>query len=474
MYTATLFRLNGKSVVSLKAKVPILGNTSDTTWVQMAYEGTFAGHAQGPFAFDKKTFSEIINKFKRTTQPIVITYGHPQGDAAPAAGFIIDLEMRQGKSGLELYGLCEFTKKAAMSIRDGEFKFCSVVVDFNSLDRVSGKAIGTEMYQLGLTNNPFMEGMAPIALSKVTQKELSMAKKSDKVVEPVVDPSVDPAVDSNLKEPIAPVECVKCAKTPCACKMAVGDVVEPAIDESETPAETDQEVKSPEMECVEVCDILSKATGLDIPTLAVAIKNNLDQVSAVINKTATAASALEALEATPAPSLSPVALPILPMSNTPETLELSIYKSRASELSVELVTLRNQVVELSAYKTAQTALETKARHEASFSRLLSDGKITAAQKELFLSAVNTNEDMAIKLFDGMPSIKPPTEHRVTGLSASPVKAPQGSPVIQDKLDETDPSVKTLRLSARGQGLTGIHADAWIRKALAIKATHSGN
>jgi phage I-like protein len=460
MATASLINLNGKSFISLAAKAPILGKDSDKTWVQMAYEGTFAGHVSGPFSFNKKSFGEILTKFNSVEQPVPITYGHPSGDGAPAAGFIIELETRSGKKGLELWGLCQFTKKAAASIREGEYKFSSVVVDFASIDRVSGKSIGTELYQLGLTNNPFLEGMAAISLSKINQRNLNM--KSDKVVEVPVDPNAEPVLE---------VEgvCPNCSKTECACKpLAVGDApiaeaTEEVTDETESPEEVAQEVVDPMMECKEICDMLSSATGLDIPTLSSAVKNNLDSVSAAINKTATASKALADAAA------APVAPAPLPMS-----VELSAYKNRSTELQTEVDALRATVVELSAYKTAQTALETKARHEASFSRLLSDGKITAAQKELFLSAVNTNEEMAIKLFDGMPSNKPPTEHRVTGLSASPVKAPQGSPVIQDKLDETDPSVKTLRLSARGQGLTGIHADAWIRKALAIKATHSGN
>lgn len=176
------------SRVALRAPVRA-GQLDDkrTSWVEFAYEGQWQGHASGPFVFDRDVFARILENFARQTNPITLTYEHPSaydlGQPVPAAGRIHQLEVREGDDGAELWGLVEFTPRAAEMIRAGEYLYTSVVVDFASIDRSTGDEVGPELCQVGLVNDPFLDGQTPIRLSRAatvraaSKRRLSMDPK---------------------------------------------------------------------------------------------------------------------------------------------------------------------------------------------------------------------------------------------------------------------------------------------------------
>ena len=156
----------GSGRVALHAKLPLVSEDSDRTWVHIATIGEWKGHHAGSFSFDVGTFKSFKRLFEAQTNSIPLTYEHPErgdGQPVPAAGWIHELEIR----GPDLFALVEFTKTSGDMVRAGEYRFCSGVFDFESTDRKSGEAAGPELLEVGLTNNPFLDGLDAIQLSRV-------------------------------------------------------------------------------------------------------------------------------------------------------------------------------------------------------------------------------------------------------------------------------------------------------------------
>lgn len=152
------------TAIRLRARLPLVADGAPRTWMDLAYVGEWKGHQAGDFKFTNEVFANIVARFEEQKNPIPITYEHPEkwmGTPVVAAGWIHELAIKDG----HLWGLAEFTPKATDMIKQGEYRFCSVVVDFASIDRKSGDEVGPELYEVGLTNTPFLDGQKPIALS---------------------------------------------------------------------------------------------------------------------------------------------------------------------------------------------------------------------------------------------------------------------------------------------------------------------
>ena len=140
-------------------------------WIQLAKVGAFRGHAAGPFELTPATFSEIVANFRATAdRRIPIDFEHASESeptegsiptaGAPAQGWIVDLDNR-GEGGL--WGLVEWGALAREYIRNGQYRFFSPAIRFNARDRVTGKPVGARMTSGALTNNPFLDGLKPLA-----------------------------------------------------------------------------------------------------------------------------------------------------------------------------------------------------------------------------------------------------------------------------------------------------------------------
>lgn len=142
-------------------------------WIQLAKVGQFAGHPSGPFRLTPVEFEQIERNF-RTTQNRKIpvdfehaseqdpTQGRIPTEGAPAQGWIVDVKNR---GDLGLWGLVEWLEPARSYIKQGKYRFFSPAIRFGAKDRVTGEPIGARMTSGALTNNPFLDGMAPLAAS---------------------------------------------------------------------------------------------------------------------------------------------------------------------------------------------------------------------------------------------------------------------------------------------------------------------
>jgi len=452
---------NGKSVVALKQKVSLLPSGADESWVQMAYESKWKGHEMGEFEFTRSSLSSIVKIFKSTPESLPVTYGHPDhslGNPVPAAGWVKDMETRPGKEGLELWGLVEWTAKAAEGIRNGEYRYCSVVVDFAPVDRKTGKIAGEAMmYELGLTGSPFLPGMQSISLSRINPNKRKLAMKApNKDSDPVEESAgkngkVKPAKIEELDLGCGPEK--KMNRIVAEDGMSPDDAVAEKekkevglnriVAEDGSPA-VEVEVEAPEGLGGELVSMLCEATGLDPEACMAALKDNMGKVADLL------------------------------VSSESEPVELSAHKSRAVALAAQVNELQKTVLELSAYRNKQLANEKEVRIESAFVRLMGEGKVALSQKPSFLAACQKNEETALSIYESLPAVKPLLGSLVTGSSSSTVSsgAMRARGGEEAPLDESDPQVKMLRLSARGQGLSGPNIDNFVRRALKVKSAHT--
>lgn len=214
--------------------------SSNQVWINVANAGEWEGHPAGPFRFTADVFDRIIANATGRSTPINCDYEHQTfkkgvSGAVPSSGKILKLERR----GDELWALAELTPRAAQLVRDGEYRSCSPVIEFDSKDRVSGKDIGPEMLSLALTNDPFQDGLAPIRLTR----------------------SADMADDPKPKDDKA-----TCMATPAAEGT-------PAEESAESPAEEQNEI-----DANSVFDALAEAAGADKAAVLAAIADNMDAI----------------------------------------------------------------------------------------------------------------------------------------------------------------------------------------------------
>lgn len=152
---------------------PVEAGPPKLVWNQLNKLGAFRGHPSGPFEITEQINAEIERNFRATQNkkiPIDFEHASEQAptegsiptDGAPAQGWIHDLQNR-GKAGL--WGLVEWLEPARSYIKQGKYKFFSPAIRFGSKDRVTGQPIGARMTSGALTNNPFLDGLMPVAAS---------------------------------------------------------------------------------------------------------------------------------------------------------------------------------------------------------------------------------------------------------------------------------------------------------------------
>ena len=189
---------------------------SNSGWAHVAMLGEWDGHSKGSFAFTQEAFSQILKNFSAQSNPIPWDYEHDTFSAVstgpkPASGWIKRLELRN--NGTELWAYVDWTQRAAQMIRDGEYRFCSPVVDFESIDRKSNEPIGAELLSVALTNNPFLDGQQPL---KLTWTAAAEPKGAPQQPPPVPAMAAPPHVDAIPPPPPA-------ATDPDAADDALGD-----------------------------------------------------------------------------------------------------------------------------------------------------------------------------------------------------------------------------------------------------------
>lgn len=163
-------------------------NSEKPVWVQVARAGEYKGY-EVPFVLTADHFRQMIQNlhahpsykagvngigsedviswdFEHLSDPSNFTVSTAQG-GAPAQGWIQELQVRAGADGTaELWALTRWLDTARTYIKNGQYKWASVDFTFNGIHPITGESVGAVLFSVALTNQPFIEGMQPLAAKK--------------------------------------------------------------------------------------------------------------------------------------------------------------------------------------------------------------------------------------------------------------------------------------------------------------------
>ena len=153
-----------------KTTLKLSEDGSATSSVQLAKTGIDLKKGARKFSITAADLDSMVANSKRSSTELPLDYNHlslaaKNADQAIAAGWIKSGTVE--RRGNELWAEAEWTPKAAEHIKNGEYRYVSPVILHNSVDE-EGKEIGTELLGAAITNYPFLKGMAPVALSDLT------------------------------------------------------------------------------------------------------------------------------------------------------------------------------------------------------------------------------------------------------------------------------------------------------------------
>ncbi len=157
----------GVSLAACAFKLPTLAVGSRVASMQLTPAGAFLpsdGRKMDVphWRVDAAIAARVIATFKQRANPPVVDYEHQtlnkekNGQPAPAAGWITDIQWREGSG---LWADVELTERAADLVRADEYRYVSPVFRF---DAKTGDVLSVEM--AAITNNPAIDGMEPLAL----------------------------------------------------------------------------------------------------------------------------------------------------------------------------------------------------------------------------------------------------------------------------------------------------------------------
>ncbi len=201
--------LQCRSVALAEASVPeapAAGALVPAVWVQVTAEGDFKGYPGGRFKFDRPTFDTIVANFHKhpsynagSTDVVPWDFHHASEfspsdgtipvSGAPAQGWVRELEVRNGPDGeAQLWALTRWLEPARSYIKDGRYKWASVVVDFGARNAETNEKLGPTLVSVAITNNPFVEGMAPLVAASKDRRVAAGSMVGNIYVEPACSP----------------------------------------------------------------------------------------------------------------------------------------------------------------------------------------------------------------------------------------------------------------------------------------------
>lgn len=159
-------------------------------WIQVAAEGEYRGHHTGVFKLDAAVFEQVIANFRAhpayradddgvgCEDVIPFDWRHASEDApgdihAQAAhAWARELEVRRGADGkLQLWALTRFLEHTRQLIKQHRIKWTSVALWPEAKDPRSGANVGWYLSSIAFTNDPFIQGMVPVAAARAASHQ---------------------------------------------------------------------------------------------------------------------------------------------------------------------------------------------------------------------------------------------------------------------------------------------------------------
>lgn len=290
--------------------------------MQILKTGRFFDPRYKWFEVTEKMLSEMIANFKAGIRGIIPALDYAHDSEGKAAGWIKDLFVKEGERGQkELWGKVEVTPTAQKQLADKEWGYISSDFDDNYIDNETGKKHGAVLKGAALTNRPVIKGMD--AVIQLSESSDAVSEKIKKLIDEgkSQDQAVAIALEMERQNKLSETE---------------GDTMDQKEMEKKL---ADMETKCSEAEKkLGEMDAVLKAAG--VADLEGLMKWIADQKA----------------KGAPAPEME---------------VELADTKKMLAEANTKLA---------EASKKAQTA-----EKEVEFSKLLSEGKAVAAQREAFIA-----------------------------------------------------------------------------------------
>lgn len=217
--TAEAIQLGQRRALRTFIPIPAGGATGE---LHIAMVSEWRGHPAGPFAITEQTIDDMIARFNAQQNPLLVDYEHRSlnssgtSEDGKAAGWIKRLYKKGSGETAELWATVDWTAPAAEMIKQGEYVYCSPVIDFDSIDRKTGDAVGVELFNVALTNNPFIDGQKPTRLTRIAaayqtpkdeeeaeQKKKQAAPQEQQMPMPMAEGEMPPADPAQQMEPAA-------------------------------------------------------------------------------------------------------------------------------------------------------------------------------------------------------------------------------------------------------------------------------
>lgn len=130
--------------------------------IEVLREGKFQHPMYNLITFDSKIFSNFIRNFDDKVPQEHIAYDFRHQPDWGAAAWMKRLFQKGGK----LFATVELTRRGYRALKDKEFLYFSTEYHDAYKDRETGKLYGPTILGGGLTNRPFIKGMAPVLMSE--------------------------------------------------------------------------------------------------------------------------------------------------------------------------------------------------------------------------------------------------------------------------------------------------------------------
>lgn len=157
-------------------------------WNLLATTGKFQ-YAEGARTITEADLRSAVDFFNQVNagegSDVLIDYDHAvlmaaRGELNPkdvdAAGWIDQLEVREGDNGLELWQHQTWTAAALAKIEAKEKRYLSHVLIFGAKHPVTGKRVRCMLHSVGLTNTPLLRHLPAVAASELGLAALDLAE----------------------------------------------------------------------------------------------------------------------------------------------------------------------------------------------------------------------------------------------------------------------------------------------------------
>lgn len=157
-------------------------------WINVAIEGEYAGHPDGEFTLDRKTFQGFVDELHRdprykagadgvgVAKTIPFDFEHASEmdpregsiaqSGAPAPAWVYDLQIRDGEDGkAQLWALVWLGEKIRAYIKNEEYRHVSIAFSLEAKDPKSAAVVGPRISSIAFTNHPFLRDTLPLAAS---------------------------------------------------------------------------------------------------------------------------------------------------------------------------------------------------------------------------------------------------------------------------------------------------------------------